>query len=373
MRAVNLAVALGVAVSTASGDLGVGRSLGEHTIARLDPPLWLAVPLGLLVGAALLRSRRPEVPLALALLAWTTLAAFVAVMVAQYRLAERTRSRRRTAAATLVAVLVLGVPLWRLGGPDAAAPLTAAICLAPALLGLYVGTRRELIARVRERADRLEREQHRRVRQARADERARIARDMHDVVTHRVSLMVLNATALEAAEGRDAVAAGRRIGDIGREALGELRSLVEVLRADGEAPLAPQPGLADLAALISDTRRLGTPVRFEAVAEPGSAPSALVEHAVYRVVQEALTNAHKHARGAGVEVRVVQRPGVLRLRVANGASPQAARGGGPPGGGLPDGGFGLLGIAERIRLLGGELTTGATPQGGFEVRAEVPL
>ncbi|WP_272496941.1 sensor histidine kinase [Actinomadura terrae] len=370
MRAANLAVAVGVAVSTASGDLGVGRSLGEHTIARFDPPLWIAVPLGLLVGAAILRNRRPEVLLALALVVWTALAAFVAVMVAQYTLAERSRSRRRTAAATLVAALVVGTPLWLLGGPDAAAPLTAAICLAPALLGLYAGTRRELVDRVRERAERLEREQHQRVRQARSDERAQIARDMHDVVTHRVALMVLNATALEAAEGRDAVAAGRRIGDIGREALGELRSLVEVLRADGEAPLAPQPGLADLDALISETRRLGMPVAFERVDEPGSAPSSLVEHAVYRVVQEALTNVHKHARGADVEVRVVQRPGVLRLCVANGAG---TPGTGIADGGIPRGGFGLLGIAERIRLLGGELTTRPTPQGGFEVRAEVPL
>lgn len=131
-----------------------------------------------------------------------TLAAFVAVIVALYTFAERTRSRGATAAATVVAAALVSLPIWRLGGPDAAAPLTAAICFAPALLGLYTGTRRDLIAGMRERAERAEREQHERVLRARSDERAQIAQDMHDVVTHRVSLMVLHATALEASEGR---------------------------------------------------------------------------------------------------------------------------------------------------------------------------
>lgn len=125
---------------------------------------------------------------------------------------------------------------------------------------------------------------------------------MHDVVTHRVSLMALHATALEATGVKDATVIGRRIGAIGREALGELRSLVQVLRADGDAPLAPQPGLADLADLV---------------AESGVRPPALVEHAVYRVVQEALTNVHKHAGDAETRVLVRQTRDVLRLSVTN--------------------------------------------------------
>ncbi|WP_433463239.1 sensor histidine kinase [Spirillospora sp. CA-128828] len=365
--AVNAVLALAVAASTASGDLGAGRSIGDQSIVSFqwDPPLWFSIPLGLAAGAAIW-SRRHRTLVAVALAAWVTLGAFVAVIVAQYRFAEHARSRRATAAATAVASLVVGAGIWRLGGPDAAVPLTAVICLAPALLGLYAGTRRELIAGMRERAERAEREQHERVLRARSDERAQIAQDMHDVVTHRVSLMVLHATALEASEGRDAVAIGRRIGTIGREALTELRSLVEVLRTDGDPPLVPQPGLADLAGLVEDSRRTGMRVTLRLVDEQGSRPPALVEHAVYRVVQEALTNVHKHAGDAESAVVVRRTPEALHLSVTNGRARA-------PVPGLPSGGHGLLGIAERIRLLGGELTAGPTPDGGYSVTAEVPL
>ncbi|TDD85014.1 histidine kinase [Actinomadura darangshiensis] len=360
-------LALSVAASAASGDLGAGRSIGDQDIALLgwDPPLWFSVPLGLLVGAAVWhRRRRPVVLLVLALVAWVTVDAFVAVVLAQYTFAERSRSRQAAAVATMVAGVVVGFPIWRLGGADAAVPLTAAICLAPALLGLYVGAHRELIAGMRERAERAEREQRERVLRARSDERAQIAQDMHDVVTHRVSLMVLHATALEASEGRDATAIGKRIGTIGREALSELRSLVDVLRTD-DAPLKPQPGLADLADLVEESRRTGMDVTLRVDESEAPAP-ALVGHAVYRVVQEALTNVHKHAGDAECAVIVQRTAKVLRLSVTNGRARE-------PAAGLPSGGHGLLGIAERVRLLGGELTAGATPEGGYSVIAEVPL
>ncbi|TDC52706.1 histidine kinase [Actinomadura sp. KC345] len=361
-------LAIAVAAGTASGDLGIARSVGDRGIASLgwDPPLWYAVALGLLVGAAVwYRRGRPEALVAVSLVAWVTLSAFVAVVLGLYSLAVCTRSRPRVAIAAPAAAVVVGVPVWRLGGPDAAIPLTTAVCVAPALLGLYTGARRELIAGIRERAERAEREQHERVLRARSDERARIAQDMHDVVTHRVSLMVLHATALEASEGRDAPAIGKRIGTIGREALTELRSLVEVLHGDGGAPLAPQPGLADLADLVAESRRTGMPVTLTMVEESGSAPPALVGHAVYRVVQEALTNIHKHAGNAESTVEVRRTRRSLRLSVTNRR--------GVPDPGLPSGGHGLLGIAERIRLLGGELTAAPTPDGGYRVTAEVPL
>ncbi|WP_106397074.1 sensor histidine kinase [Actinocorallia populi] len=366
--AIEAALPLAIAVSTASSDIDAARA-GGYNLAYFDwdPSPGIAIPFGLLVGAAVWgRRRRPVLFVVLALAAWVVLSAFVALMLAQYTLAERTASRPKIAVSTFVGAVVVAIPLWRVGGPDAAVPPAAAICLAPALLGLYVGTRRELIARVRERAERAEREQHRRVLQARSDERAQIARDMHDVVTHRVALMVLHATALEAAQGRDAVEIGARIGAIGREALGELRSLVEVLRT-GDVALVPQPGLADLEDLVAASRRTGTPVEFEMVdASRGERVPVLVEHAVYRVVQEALSNAHKHAAGARTRVRVERVPGALRLSVTNGRG----RSGAP---GLPGGGHGLLGIAERIRLIGGELTARPVPGGGFEIRAEVPL
>ncbi|MET9966014.1 histidine kinase [Streptomyces sp. NPDC006356] len=363
------AVAVALAVTTALQD---GRSAN---FAYLDPApsLWLAVPLGLLTGgAAWQRRRRPELFLLCALVSFVALSSWVAVMVAQYTLAERTASWRKAAPATLAALAVVAVPVWRMGGADAAAPISLGICLLPTLLGLYIGAHRALLAELRERAERAEREQHQRVRQARSDERTQIARDMHDVVTHRVSLIVLHATALEAARGESALMLGRQIGTIGREALTELRSLVEVLRSDTDIPLAPQPGLAELDDLVAESRRTGIPVTLTMTDGTGSgsgppALPALVEHAVYRVVQEALTNVHKHAGDAETRIEVRHTPRLLRLSVTN------RRGTADGATDLPSGGHGLLGIAERIRLLGGELTARPTPDNGFEIRAEVPL
>ncbi|MBO2445850.1 sensor histidine kinase [Actinomadura barringtoniae] len=364
---VDAAVALVVAVATATAEGGGGRAIGDQNITYVDwnPPLWFAIPFGLAAGAVAWRRRRwPASFVAVALAVWVVMAAFGALMIAQYTLADRTTSWWKTLVSTVVTASVVGVPIWVRAGPDAALPLSAGICVAPALLGLYVGTRRELIAGIRERAARAEREHEQRVLRARGEERAQIARDMHDVVTHRVSLMVLHATALEATQGRDAVAIGRRIGSIGRAALGELRSLVEVLREDGAVPLAPQPGLADLEALAAESRRLGLPVTLDLPHVPEVSAPALVEHAVYRVVQEALTNVHKHG-GSTAHVSVRRTDGALRLRVTN-------EGGRPAGPELPGGGHGLIGVSERIRLVGGELTARPTG-GGFEVAADIPL
>ncbi|MEV0117027.1 histidine kinase [Streptomyces sp. NPDC050844] len=360
-------VALAFAVATAAIDGMPARF--DYLAAH--PPLFVAIPVGLVVGlASWFRQRRPELLLLAALGAYVVLSAWIAVVFAQYTLADRAASWRRVAVASTVAVTVVALPIWRGGGFDAAI-MSVGICVFPALLGLYMGARRRLMAELRERAERAERDQQQRVLQARSDERAQIARDMHDVVTHRVSLMVLHATALEATKGASAVDMGKQIGAIGREALTELRSLVEVLHTRSEAPLAPQPGLAELETLIADSRSLGTPATLELTGEHGTnhPPElpALIEHAVYRVVQEALTNVHKHAADAETHVRVHCTRRLLHLTVIN----QHGIGGNPSG--LPSGGHGLLGIAERIRLVGGELTAGPTPDGGFEIAAEIPL
>jgi signal transduction histidine kinase len=361
----DVAAALALAVTTASQD---GRS-ANFAYFDPSPSLWLAIPLGLLTGAAAWqRRRRPELFLLCALGSFVALSSWVAVMVAQYTLAERATSWRKVAAATLAALVVVAVPVWWMGGPDATAPISLGVCLLPTLLGLYIGAHRALLAQLRERAERAEREQHQRMMQARSDERAQIARDMHDVVTHRVSLIVLHATALEAARGESALTLGRQIGTIGREALSELRSLVEVLRSDTDVPLAPQPGLAELEDLVTESRRTGMPVTLTMTNgdEPPKLP-ALVEHAVYRVVQEALTNVRKHAGDTETRIEVRHTPQTLRLSVTNrrGTTDRAPE--------LPSGGHGLLGIAERIRLLGGELTARPARDGGFEVLAQVPL
>ncbi|MFD4261097.1 sensor histidine kinase [Streptomyces sp. NPDC058534] len=367
---IEVLVAVAVAVSTAARDGGSANfAYVDHPGGQ--PPLWLAAGLGLLVGAAVWqRRRRPELLLIAALAAFVALSAWIVVMLAQFTLAERTASWRKSALATAAVLAAVIVPVWRMGGPDAGAPIGLAIGVVPALIGLYVGTRRELLAGLRERAERAEREQQQRVERARSDERAQIARDMHDVVTHRVSLIVLHATALEATKGDNAVTIGRQIGAIGREALTELRSLVGVLRADEAAPTAPQPGLADLEALVDASRRAGTPVTLEmadATAAAAAGLPALVEHAVYRVVQEALSNVRKHAGRARTRVRISRTPQLLHLAVTN------EHGAAGPEHGLPSGGHGLLGIAERVRLLGGILDARPTPEGGFEISAQVPL
>ncbi|MEV4202927.1 sensor histidine kinase [Micromonospora globbae] len=366
---IDAVVASAAALCVATGQFGV--DFFGPTLAGFEPglpPAWLGVPLGVAVGVLSWRRRRaPAIMLAGTLVANVLVPAQVAVMLALYTLADRTTAWPKVAVSILVSVVLVGVPIWWYAGADGAIPVTVAVCVAPALLGLYVGTRRNLVERIRERAERLEREQHERVAQARSDERAQIARDMHDVVTHRVSLMVLHATALEASGGENAVRMGRQIGAIGRAALAELRSLVAVLRADDDMPLAPQAGLADLAALVDESRRLGVPVTLEMENAAGARPPLLVEHAVYRVVQEALTNVHRHAPGARTRVRVQQTRRSLRVTISNG------RGRPTPGAALPAGGHGLLGLGERVRLIGGTLTAGPTADGAFELVAEMPI
>lgn len=364
------AVMLAVAAFTVTGEFGGSGFFGPSLVGLDDrfPPLRIGVPLA--VGLGMLtwwRRRFPALLLAGSLLANAIVSAHAAVMLAIYTFGERTSAWPKLVAGMLTSTVLVGIPIWRFAGADGAIPLSMAVCLAPAFLGLYVGTRHELVDRMRERAERIEREQHQRIARARSDERAKIARDMHDVVTHRVALMVLQTTALEASKGEDAVAIGKQIGAIGREALAELRALVEVLRNDGDAPLAPQPGLAELDALIEESRRLGAPVTLEVEHQTGERLPLLVEHTTYRIVQESLTNVHKHAPGARTRVRIQQMPRLLRLSVSNG------RGRPVNDASLVAGGYGLLGLAERVRLVGGELTAGPTPDGGFELVAELPL
>lgn len=365
---IDTALALVVAVFTATGEFAT--SFFGPTLAGIDgrfPPLWLGIPLG--VGVGVLTRWRRRFPLLLliaALLANALVPAHLAVAVALYVLAERTTAWPEVTAGTLPSIVMVGVPIWQFAGADGAIPISTAVCVAPALLGMYVGTRRELVERVRER---VEREQQQRIAQARSDERAQIARDMHDVVTHRVSLMVLQATALEAATGEDPVTIGKQIGAAGREALAELRSLVGVLRNDGDAPLTPQPGLADLDVLVEESRRIGIQVTLDMDGTAKQRLPLLLEHTAYRIVREALTNVHKHAPGAHTRVRIEQTPHLLRLSVRNGRG----RGRSATDAPLPVGGHGLLGLGERVRLVGGQFTADPTTDGGFEMIAEMPI
>ncbi len=241
--------------------------------------------------------------------------------------------------------------------------LIGILLVIPMTFGLWVGTRRQLIDRLQERAARLEREQHMMAEQAITAERTRIAREMHDVVAHRVSLMVLHAGGLEvsATDPRTVEAAGL-IRTTGREALSELRGILGVLRDDtAAAPTAPQPVLADLERLVGEWRAAGMEVTREDTGQGPPLPAG-VQRTAYRIVQEGLTNAAKHAPGAAVTLRLHRNPGRLEVEVANGPAAAPV----PP---MPRSGFGLTGLHERVVLAGGDLTAGPCPDGGWRMRA----
>ncbi|QUX31080.1 sensor histidine kinase [Nocardiopsis akebiae] len=243
--------------------------------------------------------------------------------------------------------------------------LIVMVLVVPMTFGLWVGTRRQLMDRLHERAERLEREQHMMAEQAITAERTRIAREMHDVVAHRVSLMVLHAGGLEvSAEDPRTVEAAGLIRTTGREALTELRGILGVLREDTDAaPTAPQPVLSDLDRLVEEWRAAGMPIDREETGPARPLPTG-VQRTAYRIVQEGLTNAAKHAPGAAVTLRLHYADRQLEVEVANapGRDPAAP---------MPRSGFGLTGLRERVVLSGGSLSAGACPDGGWRLRAIV--
>jgi signal transduction histidine kinase len=237
------------------------------------------------------------------------------------------------------------------------------------MIGLWARARAQVVAGLRERAERLEQEQAARIERARTQERTRIARDMHDVVAHRVSLMVLRAGALEISSADERTAAeAELIRTTGKEALAQLRAVLGILdQADGD-PFRPPQTLADLDWLLEQSRSLGVPVeRRDEGPEESSAAEApfMVQHTAYRVVQEALTNIHKHAGAADTQVVLRHLPAELQVTVTNSA-PRAR---------VPEmsgSGLGLIGLRERVELLGGRFTAQPQDGGGFTVSARLP-
>jgi signal transduction histidine kinase len=220
---------------------------------------------------------------------------------------------------------------------------------------------------VRERAARLEREREEQARSAVAEERARLARELHDVVGHSVSVMTVQASAVrrlllpEQEKEREALEV---VEQTGRQALAEMRRLVGVLRRPEEAPtLAPQPSLEHLEKLVAHVRESGLPVDLRVEGEAVRLPAGL-DLTAYRLVQEGLTNAMKHAHADRAEVVVRYRDGELELEVADNGQ-GAADGSG--------GGHGLVGMRERVAVYGGELEATPRPEGGFRLRARLPL
>jgi signal transduction histidine kinase len=247
------------------------------------------------------------------------------------------------------------------------------LALAATAWGMFVRARRQLLLTLRERALRAEADQRLHEDRARMAERTRIAREMHDVLAHRISMMALHAGALEVrpdlppAKVRETAELLR---STARQALEELRGVVGLLRDEpgqDPAPPAPQPTLSDIRRLVEETRRAGAKIDFEMrVQDTDAAPSALGRDA-YRIVQEALTNIGKHASGTATWVRVSGAPdGGLHVSVRNRQPIHA-----PAGPTLPGSGAGLLGLQERVALAGGTLLHGPDGSGDFVVDAEL--
>jgi len=217
------------------------------------------------------------------------------------------------------------------------------------------------------RAIHAEREREAAARVAVAEERARIARELHDIVAHAVSVMVLQVGAVRhklpqtLEEDRDAL---RGVEQAGRTALAEMRRLLGAMRHDSEEPdLAPQPGLDSLDILLDKVRRAGLPVRLHLDGDPFPLPRAL-DLSAYRIVQEGLTNALKHARASHADVTVRYGPDELQIEVRDDGE----------GGSTDNGvGHGLVGIRERVKIYGGEMTAGTATGGGFILRTRLPL
>ena len=234
------------------------------------------------------------------------------------------------------------------------------------LLALYFSARHAMVRALTERAERAERERYLLAEQARADERARLAGEMHDVVTHRVSLMVLQAGALSVTARDEATRrAAEELRAAGVQALDELRDLVGILRTSPEDDQAPPA--EGLAALAAESTAVGTPAELTEDGDPALA-SPVVARTVYRVVREALTNVRKHAPGARVVVRVSYDESQIRLSIRNTAASA------PPANGLAatGSGLGLAGLRQRIELVHGTLRASGTPDGGFCVEATMP-
>jgi signal transduction histidine kinase len=217
------------------------------------------------------------------------------------------------------------------------------------------------------RANFAEREREASARIAVAEERARIARELHDIVAHAMSVMVLQVGAVRhklpqiLEEDRDALG---RVEQAGRTALAEMRRLLGAMRRDGDGvELGPQPGLDALESLVEHVIRAGLPVRVHVDGEPFPLPGA-IDLSAYRIVQEGLTNALKHARASHAAVTVRYRPDQLELEIADdGIGPAPTNGHG----------HGLVGIRERVNIYGGEMRVRAAPAGGFVLSARLPV
>jgi signal transduction histidine kinase len=290
--------------------------------------------------------------------AWT-----IAWFCALYGLAVWASPRRFAAGTAFVLVTNLGlVPISGQGGGG----LAVAVPFAAGTFAVMLIIRRIVRHRDR-RAELAERERDVAAREAVVEERARIARELHDAIAHNVSMMVVQAGAERRVLGTASASTKEvleTIEQMGRGALTEMRRLVGMLRTDTPDLLTPQPRLADLPTLMAQIREAGLPVDFQVEGQSRELPVG-IELSAYRIVQEALTNALKHAGQTHAAVRLLYSADSLELEITDEGGEELS--------GVPGGGQGLVGMRERVTLYGGQFTAGARPSGGFAVRVLLPL
>jgi signal transduction histidine kinase len=293
-------------------------------------------------------------------------------LIALYTVA--TRSERRISLAAGIVTLVGVIAGGLISRPDRLSwevfAFPVVVISAAWLIGDNLRVRRAYVAELEAKAARADTERAAEMQRAASEERSRIARELHDVVAHHVSVIAVQAGAarmLSEKEGneRGAHQALAAVEASAREALGELRRLLGVLR-HGEGPdLAPQPGLRQLPKLVNDVRLAGLPVELNVIGEPVPLPPAL-DLSAFRIVQEALTNVLKHEGPVPTSVIVRYLPADLQIDVIDSAPPR-------PWAERSSSGRGLIGMQERVAMFGGELVAGPGASGGFEVRATMPL
>jgi signal transduction histidine kinase len=359
-----LAIGIGAVVLAATWD--------DHS--TLEAVIDIAVGVVCCLSLWVRRSHPAAVAVLTATASIVSAAAAGPAILALFNAAIRTSARTILALVGISAVSTVVFPLIYPGQDDYLAQLIiGALCTLVVIgWGLFVRAQRQVVYSLRDRAERLEAEQRLKVEQAREAERLRIAREMHDVLAHRVSLLSLHAGALEFrpdASAEEVAEAAGVIRATARAALEELRDIIGVLRegVDGDGPEPPQPTLGRLPALIDESRAAGMTV--ESRIDAPDVPVALGRTA-YRVVQEGLTNARKHAPGAAVDVRIAAADDRLVVEVVS-RRPVGVPAG-APGERLPGAGTGLIGLAERVALAGGELEHGSDAAGDFVLRASLP-
>jgi signal transduction histidine kinase len=339
--------------------VGVGAAVHQLD-RRFDlRPVDFAVPIVLYAVASLARRR------------WHAGVALAVTLVGAYLVTLGALIGARAPAGKLAAPLAGTPPLGVLSGAFSASMQELLVLMLAFAIGDGVRSRRGHVRSLEQRAADLEREQHQRTALAGAAERARLTRELHDVVAHGLTVMVVQAQGAAAAIERRpdrAAAALQQVIGVGRASLAEMRRLLGLVRRDqptNHLALTPQPSITALPALIDQVRATGTRVRLHVDGQPVPLP-ATVELSVYRIVQEALTNTIKHAHGdARADVRLSFEAGHLEVEVTDdgaGAAPTATADG-----------HGLRGVAERVSLLGGRLTVGPLSAGGFRVHAVLPI